>query len=46
MKIIKYLLSSSYRKRVNSEYTRDICSRLDAEDNQRHAVYDALFGKK
>lgn len=46
MKIIKYLLSSSYRRRFNSEYTRDICSKIDSEDNQRHEMYEALFSKK
>ncbi len=42
MNLIKYLLSSSYRKNLNKKYTKEICDRFLYEENQQEEIY-ALF---
>lgn len=46
MNILKYLLSKSYRHRLDSAYTKDICGKLTGECKQKQDIYESIFNSQ
>lgn len=45
MRILRYLLSKSYREKINTEYTKEMFERSFSEQKKKQEVCKAVFSK-
>jgi hypothetical protein len=41
MNIVKYLISKSYRTRLNDSYTKELCNKIELEQKQMEKAFGA-----